>query len=527
MSTTDTSSIDDKKNDSTGASNGIDIKGFFKNYISSILFTIIISVFIIGSLGLYTTKVAQANILPDDINLAPYTNLYRPVEEMPIDINIKRANIFFTSNDDVSQKAQFLTANFLASFKNSFICKLKTYSSPNASWFSNGTQYFSSVYDSMCAVNYWAITTIFYYLSFLPEPFIMLLYSFFGIFLWIGLYFFNICTCLAFHFFHIPQLVRNAHKNNRDEWQAQADITFFNWKTLFLGIWFIPVIISVILFPIFNTIYGILTPLTATYKIKGDKSSQSHDFWDFLKDTFMYKKLFFLVLATFSLISNGSAYLGPSSLIYIIIAIVVAYYMGIYNSDIPSSGTDNFTSGIRQHVKIAKIGKIDPNVTIDICTPPAKEGGSSSSSSTVTSEKKLLIPLDEIKADFQNTLTNDTTSEPIKEIELQPIKPKETSIETVKPVETIPKETPIKPVETIPKETPIKPVETVKPKEIELQTINPITNTTTTVTKIEPAAQPQPVFTNNQVGDEQLGGGKRVKTKVKPIHQKKYNIRFI
>lgn len=486
MSTTDTSSIDDKKNENTGASNGIDIKGFFRNYISSILFTIIISVFIIGTLGLYTTKVAQANILPDDINLAPYTNLYRPVEEIPIDINIKRANIFFTSNDDVSQKAQFLTANFLASFKNSFLCKLKTYSSPNANWFSNGTQYFSSVYDSMCAVNYWAITNIFYYLSFLPEPIIMLLYSFFGIFLWFGLYFFNICTGLAFHFFHIPQLVRNAHNKDKNEWQAQADITFFNWKTLFLGIWIIPVIISVIFFPIFNTIYGLLTPLTATYKIKGDKSSQPQDFWNFLKDTFIYKKLFFLILATFSLISNGSAYLGSSSIIYIIIAIIIAYYMGIYNSDIPSSGTDNFTAGIRQHVKIAKIGKIDPNVTINICTPPAKEGGSS----TVTAEKKLLIPIDEIKADFQNTLTNDTNSEPIKE--------------TIQPT-TQPIEKPIQPT--------TQPIET--------------TTNSTSVSNIEPITQPQPVFTNNQVGDEQLGGGKRVKTKVKPIHQKKYNIRFV
>jgi hypothetical protein len=497
MSTTDTSSIDDKKNENTGAPNGIDIKGFFKNYISSIIFTIIFSVFIIGTLGLYTTKVAQANVLPDDVNLAPYTNLFRPVEEIPIDINIKRANIFLANNDDVSQKALFLSSEFLESFKNSFICKLKTYSSPNSNWFSNGTQYFSNVYDSMCAVNYWAITTIFYYLSFLPEPIIMLLYSFFGIFLWIGLYFFNICTSLAFHFFHIPQLVRNAQKNNRDEWQAQADITFFNWKTLFLGLWFIPVIISVIFFPVFNTIYGILSPLTVTYKIKGDKSSQSHDFWDFLKDTFIYKKLFFLILATVSLISNGSTYLGSSSIIYIIIGIVIAYYMGIYNSDIPSSGTDSFTAGIRKNVKIAKIGKIDPNVTINICTPPIKEGGSM---------------INEIKKDFQNKLTNDNSTEPIKEVELQPITP--TPIEP-NPIEP----NPIQP-------SPIEP-SPIEPNPIEPSPIEP-TNSTT-VSKIEPTTQPQPqpIFTNNNVGDDQLGGGKRVKTNSKPIHQKKYNIRFV
>ena len=60
---------------------------FLLNYLSSIIFTIGISIFIIGGLGLYTTKVAQANILPDNIELAPYTIFDRIVDDIDIDIN--------------------------------------------------------------------------------------------------------------------------------------------------------------------------------------------------------------------------------------------------------------------------------------------------------------------------------------------------------------------------------------------------------------------------------------------------------
>ena len=64
MSTTkDTNAIDEKKKDTKKTN--IDFKDFLINFFKSVLFTIIISIFIFGSIGLYTTKVAQSNILPE------------------------------------------------------------------------------------------------------------------------------------------------------------------------------------------------------------------------------------------------------------------------------------------------------------------------------------------------------------------------------------------------------------------------------------------------------------------------------
>ncbi len=126
MSTTDTNtnSIDEKKN-TTSSTNNMNIKGFITSYLSSIIITIGIGIFVIGTLGLYTTKVAQANILPDNPLLAPYTDTGRLVKELPIDINIIHDLSWSGKlNKTISQKAIFESREYLDTFKNSFLCTL-------------------------------------------------------------------------------------------------------------------------------------------------------------------------------------------------------------------------------------------------------------------------------------------------------------------------------------------------------------------------------------------------------------------
>ena len=125
MSTTEnTSAIDEKKTPDSGTSTQpYDFKSFAANYASSIIFTIGISIFIIGGLGLYTSKVAQSNILPDNIDLAPYTVFDRVVKNIPIDINVMRPSFFSENKDTISQKVIFNSQEYLDSFKNSiFLC---------------------------------------------------------------------------------------------------------------------------------------------------------------------------------------------------------------------------------------------------------------------------------------------------------------------------------------------------------------------------------------------------------------------
>ena len=105
--------------------------------------------------------------------------------------------------------------------------------------------------------------------------------------------------------------------------------------------------------PIIFTIYGLISPLFATYKIP--KTNKTHGVMDFIKDTFAYKKFFFFILATLSLVSNGLKYLGPTSIIGIIVAVLFAYFMGLYNNEIPEAGNNGFTPKIRQNMKQSNV----------------------------------------------------------------------------------------------------------------------------------------------------------------------------
>jgi hypothetical protein len=366
MSTTeDTSAIDEKKTEETGAEP--DFKGFANNYISSIIFTIGIVVFIIGGLGLYTTKVAQANILPDDIDLAPYTIFDRIVADIPIDINVMRETMWAENKDTVSQKIKFDSQEYLDSFKGSILCSIKKNADPNSGLFANAPLYLSIVYDNIVAKNFLAINTIFFYLSYLPESIIMLLYGFFGIFLWLTLYFFFVCISIFYHVINIPQLFRGVPENSK-EWEAHDNISFFRLSKLllFFFLW-IPIgLVSTFIVPIFFTLYGLISPLFASYKIQ--KTNKTNGVMDFIKNTFAYKKYFFFILATISLLSNGLTYLGSNSIVGIAIAIGFAYFMGLYTNEMPEPGLDNFTSKIRLHMKQASVDVSYSNL-VEICKP--------------------------------------------------------------------------------------------------------------------------------------------------------------
>jgi hypothetical protein len=372
MSTSESSSIDEKKTGNS-SSETPNFKAFLQNYIYSVIFTIGFSVFFIGSLGLFTTKVAQANILPDDIKLAPYTVYDRVVNDIPISINIMRKYFWSDNKETLSQKVIFNSQDYLDSFKNSiFLCKLKENASPNSSILSNGPLYFSKVYDSIIATNFWAISSIFLYLSYLPESVIMLLYSFFGIFLWTGLYFFNICISIFFHFINIPELFRTSSYHNENIWESEEGISFLRPMKfiLFFFFWWLISFISAFVIPIFSTIYGLISPLYATYRLQNTK--EDRNIFDFIKDTFAYKKVFFLILATFSLLSNGIQYLGSGSIIGIILAILIAYFvLGLYSNNLPEPNTDGFTLKINQKVVQATVEDINETAPklIELCKP--------------------------------------------------------------------------------------------------------------------------------------------------------------
>jgi hypothetical protein len=355
MSTENTSVIDDKKSEESGETAKAEFKSFMTNFMTTIIFTIGIGIFIIGTLGLYTAKVAQSNILPDDIELAPFTVFDRVVKDMPIDVNIMRPSFFSENKNTISQKAIFQSKEYLDSFDNGFLCNIRKLANPSG-WFTNIPLFLSSVYDNIVAKNFYFINKLFLYLNYLPESIIMLLYGTIGIFVLVALYVWNIAIGIFYHFVNIPNLFRMSTNN---VWEAEGDISLFRFTKfllfLFIGL---PIgLISTFLTPPLFTLYAIFSPLFAKYKIQ--KLDKTFNIIDFIRDTFSYKKFYFFVLTTISLIVNGVNYLSVKSLVGIIVAICIAYLMGLYDNKMPEEGVNGFTVKIRQNVKHAAVESIN------------------------------------------------------------------------------------------------------------------------------------------------------------------------
>lgn len=365
MSTTeDTSAIDEKKAEDSGTSTtSPDFKGFISNYLLSIVFTICLSIFIIGGLGLYTTKVAQANILPDDIDFAPYTMFDRIVKDNPpfyVDMNVMRPSFFSENTETLSQKAKFNSQEYLDSFDGGFICSLKESAKADGGLFASVSLYFSVVYERVIASNFNIINKIFFSLSYLPESIIMFLYGTFGIFIWLALCVYSYFWSSIYHITNFTQLFREASNDNNLLWESDKNISLLRFNKLVITCcMFIPILLSAVIMPVILTLYGLISPLYATYNIKNGKDS--NNVFNFIYNNFVYKKFFFFILATISLFKNGNTYLGSNSIIGIIIAVIFAYFMGLYKNEMPEPGTDGFSFGIKQNMKQASLAKFDKN----------------------------------------------------------------------------------------------------------------------------------------------------------------------
>jgi hypothetical protein len=346
MSTTDSSSaIDDKKTDET-VNVEPDFKAFVFNYIYSIIFTIGVGIFIIGGLGLYTAKVAQSNILPANMDYAPYSDLIGDniSDAIPIAMNIMRPNFFSPPDKTTSQTAIFLSEEYLDSFVNSFICLLKTWADPSGGFLSSYALYFSKVYDNIVAKNFLFINFVFGSLGqYLPESIIMLVYAFFGPIIWIVLFLFSNGLSILYHTVKLGELFRG--KSNTDNNVVWSNFDLFSMTGFFQFMFFIFLgfaicLISTFVMPIIFTLYALIAPLSAKYKLidttDNDKTVlENQGVMNFIMSTFVYKKFFFFLLASLSLILNGNNYLGSSYLVGILIAIVILYFIGFYKNPIP------------------------------------------------------------------------------------------------------------------------------------------------------------------------------------------------
>ena len=156
----DTSAIDEKKEESTSSNKG-DYISNIGGFLSSVaVIFVAITVYYTGSgLILYVCKLAQSNILPTDVHCAPYTDSEPNIQ--PI-----KTNIFATGGESpLSMKLSFPYDEYNS--KNYILDMFREYKNePRSNFLAN---YLISMIETILHFNYSAINKILDMLNGMPE----------------------------------------------------------------------------------------------------------------------------------------------------------------------------------------------------------------------------------------------------------------------------------------------------------------------------------------------------------------------
>lgn len=321
-STSDTSAIDDKNNETNSSTNSnyfSNIGNFFLTVL--ILFIMIILYYASSGLILYACKLGQSNILPTDVHCYPY-------EEIKPNIQPIQTNIFTTFTDpEMSMKMKFPYNDYNAS--NKVLDMFRDYKhEPKSNFLAN---YFISIMENIIQFNYSSFNHILNLMnSYLPEAVIVL----FGpilvailstlIFLIDHLYLIYLWFANMGWFFKTNT---NDSGTGNPKWEDVGLASPFDY---WCAIWL--VILFVILFFFAFPFLSIIATLAMTWCIfscmtyKAEMNGKNISAIPIIQDLFKYYKL--PIMAIFSLFVIVSAFskLGTIPGIFSIITLLLIYF---------------------------------------------------------------------------------------------------------------------------------------------------------------------------------------------------------
>ena len=328
-STSDTSAIDDKNNETNSSTNSnyfSNIGNFFLTVL--ILFIMIILYYASSGLILYACKLGQSNILPTDVHCYPY-------EETKPNIQPIQTNIFTTFTDpEMSMKMKFPYNEYNAS--NKVLDMFREYKhQPKSNFLAN---YFISIMENIIQFNYSSFNQILNLMNgYLPEAVIILF----------GPILVSILSTLIFLIDHLYLIYlwfanmgwffktnTNDSGTGNPKWE---DVGFASPFAYWCAIWL--VILFVILFFFAFPLLSIIASLAMTWCIfscmtyKAEMNGKIISAIPIIQDLFKYYKLLIMAIFSFFVIVSAFSKLGTVPGIFSIITLLFIYF-GIISIDI-------------------------------------------------------------------------------------------------------------------------------------------------------------------------------------------------
>jgi hypothetical protein len=348
-----------KENESSGNSDKPpDYAGFFSNIVLSVIINrIFISFLLVGSIGLYICKIAQANILPDNMEYIPFGSKPVQIEQIPINVNVVKEYGLSGLGWLIGETPKKLwSTKILFNIDNSetgtiaFIKSLQT-KPKSASFFG---LYISNIILSVISINNLIINKVFSIANeFLPESAIIILFPFVLIFLFIFFFILNIILCFFFQVKFWKDFFMDKNiKDNKVNWIEP--FTYLRpWRAFLLFLYVIFLFFPMAtMTPFILILYSFLSPLFISGENQSNK--EPYNFAKFIKDVLLYKSQLFLIILSLGLIIDSNKYLGSNSMIGCIIGIIIVFFgLHLYNQYIPKNDL-NLTPGLAS-LKPAKI----------------------------------------------------------------------------------------------------------------------------------------------------------------------------
>jgi hypothetical protein len=345
---TNTTAIDEKKEETNGNSGGLATNiGKFLYTVFSLIILIIIY-FVFSGLVLYGCKVGQANILPTNDKCFPYNDLKPNIDNIPI-------NIFNTFTDPpLSMKINFPYTKFNSS--NMILDLFRNYKEePKSNFLAN---YFISIIESMLQFNYSAFNFILNTMNGLPEIIVVLfgpiLFSIIATFIFlidhlyvIYLWFAN----MGWFFKHNS----NSDLNHKPDWTFVTVLEPINYGcaiglVILFCILFFLVLGSLPVLPFITMCISIFTGLN----YMGVMNNKSANCLTIIENLFKYYKVSMMSIFSFFVVISAFSNLGPIQGVFSIITLVLIY-LGIISIDLFKAASPEHLSKVVSYDQAKKV----------------------------------------------------------------------------------------------------------------------------------------------------------------------------
>lgn len=346
----DTSVIDEKKNKSENPKNAL------LNFSLGIFYQLITLgiIILIGSLFLYTGKVAQSNILPTCLAYTPYTDVAPPIKEIPVDINVVK-----TEKGAWSTKLKFPLDENLKMFEKTLGALKNMINGPKTSVFK---LYIATTLQEAISCNFNVINTIYNFINaFVPETLIVLLGPFLGFFIYILTGVIDTFYLIFLWFYNIHLLFSEKTETaNSTSWKRgdMWGLMTWYWSLFYIFLFIIAFFLvgASLIIPILSFListFCIFFPLFM--KSKNATTGKSYGVGEAIKNVLKFKMSIIMILMSLNIIvSANSNFGGYTAFVSIVACILLYFFTNVYQPYTPK-GVDHSTFGLGDYSQAEKV----------------------------------------------------------------------------------------------------------------------------------------------------------------------------